>query len=95
MHLSTDFYFFFLLLNKAKPIIHLLPYELNRNKTNFELSKLEKFYPTYKHQVKDGDKVQLFCNVLQSNPPLNSEIRWFINDIELEKFKKIYPNGKF
>lgn len=66
----------------------------NLTKLNKEFFQYDNLYQTYRHQVLDGDQVKLICNVLKSNPSLIGNIKWFINDLELEKFKKLYPNGK-
>ena len=94
--LLINFKFVFLLTTStAKPIIHLMPYEfINQTKINKELIHIDNLYQTYKHQVREQETVRLLCEIVKSNPPLNGDVRWFINDIELESFKKIYPNGK-
>ena len=89
------FLFFFSFLLKAKPIVHLTPYEFkNKTKINKELIQIDNLFQTYKHQVKEGDTVRLVCSVVKSKPLNSSSIQWFINEIELDHFKKIHLNGK-
>lgn len=72
-----------------------MPYELkNKTKINKELIQIDYLFKPFKYQVKEGATVRLICDIVKSNPSINGNIQWFINDIELKYFRRIHPNGK-